>query len=140
MAVTKTVYINDIKIGYSTSVKIKPSLDVKETKTFDGPVIDGTPEPSFDIDIETLRYDTIDQYTKLTQLLMDMETKGYTISVRELAEMKDGTMRRVDNVYECRVSGNEYELKPDERTVEKLSFTGRKRRIWINGKEIKKTV
>ena len=69
MAVTKIVFINDIKIGYSTSAKIKPSLDIKETKTFDGPVIDGSPESSFDVDIDTLRYDTIEQYTKLTQLL-----------------------------------------------------------------------
>lgn len=140
MTVTKTVYINDIKIGYSTTVKIKPALDTKEVKTFDGPVINGTADPSFDIDIETLRYDTIAQYTKLTQLLMDMETKGYTISVRELVEMKDGTLKRVDNIYECRVTGNEYELKPDDCTVEKLSFTGRKKRTWINGKEITKTV
>ena len=140
MAVTKVVFINDIKIGYTTSAKIKPSLDIKETKTFDGPVIDGNPEPSFDVDIDTLRYDTIDQYTKLTQLLLDMETKGYTIRIWEYAEMKDGKMTRDDLVYECRVSGNEYELKPDERTVEKLSFKGHKRRIWINGKEVKKTV
>lgn len=140
MAVTKIVFINDIKIGYSTSAKIKPSLDIKETKTFDGPVIDGNPEPSFDVDIDTLRYDTIEQYTKLTQLLLDMETKGYTIRIYEYAEMKDGPMTRDDLVYECRVSGNEYELKPDERTVEKLSFKGRKRRIWINGVEVKKTV
>ena len=140
MAVTKWVYINDIKVGYSTSAKVKPGLDLKETKTFDGPVIDGNPEPSFEVNVDTLRYDTVAQYTKLTQLLLDMETRGYTVSIKEEAEMKDGTMTRTEKVYECRVSGNEYELKPDERTVEKLSFKGRKRRIWINGVEVKKTV
>ena len=82
----------------------------------------------------------IESAPKLTQLLLDMETKGYTINIREIAQMKDGTMNRLDCVYDCRVSGNEYELKPDERTVEKLSFKGSKRRVWINGKEVKKTV
>ena len=140
MAVTKIVFINDIKVGYGTGAKITPNLETEETPTFDGPVIDGANEPSYAVTVDKLRYDTIDQYTKLTQLLLNMESTGYTIRIYEQADMKDGKMTRDDIVYNCKIDGNEYELKPDERTVESLSFKGNKRRIWINGKEVKKTV
>ena len=49
-------------------------------------------------------------------------------------------MKITDIVYDCKLDGNDYELDPEERTVDSLSFKGGKRRRWINGKEIKKTV
>lgn len=136
----KEVYINNVKVGYGTNVKVEPEVETEETATFDGPIIDGTLEPSHTISIEKLRYGTIDEYIQLEQLLVNMYEKGYAIKIIERVSMKDGTMKITDTVYDCKLDGNEYELDPEERTAESLSFKGGKRKRWINGKEIKKTV
>lgn len=140
MAKTKEVYINNVHVGYATNAKVTPSYETEETPTFDGPVIDGSDEPSHTVTIEKLRYGTIDEYVQLNQLLLNMQSTSYPIKIIERAKMKDGTMKVTDIVYECKIDGDEYDLNPDKRTAESLSFTGGKRRRWINGKEIKKTV
>jgi len=140
MAVTKEIYINNIRVGYGTNVKVEPELDTEETPTFDGPIVDGTSEPSHTVSIDKLRYGTIDEYIQLEQLLVNMYEKGYPIKIIERVSMKDGTMKVTDTVYDCKLDGNEYELDPEERTAESLSFKGGKRTRWINGKQIKKTV
>lgn len=140
MAVTKEVYINDIHVGYATNAKVTPSYETDETPTFDGPVIDGTDEPSHEVTIDKLRYGTIDEYTQIAQILLDMQSVAYPIKIVEYAKMKDGEMKRTDIIYECKVDGNEYELNPDERTAESLSFKGGKCTTWINDKELTKSV
>ena len=136
----KFIYINDIRVGYATSAKVEPEIDTEETPTFDGPVVDGTEDPSHTVEIEKLRYGTIKEYIQLEQLLVNMYTKGYPIKIIEDVSMKDGDMRVTDIVYDCKLDGNDYELDPEERTAENLSFKGSNRKRWINGKEIKKTV
>lgn len=136
----KEIYINDIRVGYGTNAKVEPELDTDETPTFDGPVIDGTIEPSHTVEIEKLRYGTMDEYIAIEKLLVNMYTVGYPVKIVERVKMKDGTMKITDIVYDCKLDGNDYELDPEERTVDSLSFKGGKRRRWINGKEIKKTV
>lgn len=136
----KAIFINNVRVGYGTNAKVEPELDTDETPTFDGPVIDGTIEPSHTVEIEKLRYGTMDEYIAIEKLLVNMYTVGYPVKIVESVKMKDGTMKITDIVYDCKLDGNDYELDPEERTVDSLSFKGGKRRRWINGKEIKKTV
>lgn len=136
----KAIFINNVRVGYGTNAKVEPELDTDETPTFDGPVIDGTIEPSHTVEIEKLRYGTMDEYIAIENLLVNMYTVGYPVKIVERVKMKDGTMKITDIVYDCKLDGNDYELDPEERTVDSLSFKGGKRRRWINGKEIKKTV
>ena len=136
----KAIFINNVRVGYGTNAKVEPELDTDETPTFDGPVIDGTIEPSHTVEIEKLRYGTMDEYIAIENLLVNMYTVGYPVKIVESVKMKDGVMKITDIVYDCKLDGNDYELDPEERTVDSLSFKGGKRRRWINGKEIKKTV
>ena len=136
----KAIFINNVRVGYGTNAKVEPELDTEETPTFDGPVIDGTLEPSHTVEIEKLRYGTMDEYIAIEKLLVNMYTVGYPVKIVERVKMKDGAMKITDIVYDCKLDGNDYELDPEERTVDSLSFKGGKRRRWINGKEIKKTV
>ena len=136
----KAIFINNVRVGYGTNAKVEPELDTEETPTFDGPVIDGTIEPSHTVEIEKLRYGTMDEYIAIENLLVNMYTVGYPVKIVESVKMKDGAMKITDIVYDCKLDGNDYELDPEERTVDSLSFKGGKRRRWINGKEIKKTV
>ena len=136
----KAIFINNVRVGYGTNAKVEPELDTEETPTFDGPVIDGTIEPSHTVEIEKLRYGTMDEYIAIEKLLVNMYTVGYPVKIVERVKMKDGAMKITDIVYDCKLDGNDYELDPEERTVDSLSFKGGKRRRWINGKEIKKTV
>ena len=53
----KAIFINNVRVGYGTNAKVEPELDTDETPTFDGPVIDGTIEPSHTVEIEKLRYE-----------------------------------------------------------------------------------
>lgn len=136
----KAIFINNVRVGYGTNAKVEPELDTEETPTFDGPVIDGTLEPSHTVSIEKLRYGTMDEYIAIENLLVNMYTVGYPVKIVERVKMKDGVMKITDIVYDCKLDGNDYELDPEKRTVDSLSFKGGKRRRWINGKEIKKTV
>ena len=140
MAITKWVHINGIKVGYGTGVKVTPNLETDETHTFDGPVIDGNDEPSHAVTIDKIRHGTKAEYIQIEQLLMNMQKVGYTIAITEQVKMKDGVMKIQDYIYDCKLNGNEYEMKPDELSTESLSFKGGKRKRFIDGKEIKATV
>ena len=136
MVEKKYVFINDVHVGYATNTKVTPNIETNETPTFDGPVIDGSSDPSHEVSIDKLRYGTKAEYIQLEQLLLNMQTVGYPVVIIEDVKMQDGQMRVKDAVYDCKIKSNEYELKADERTAENLSFTGGKRRRWIDGDEI----
>ena len=70
----KIIYINNIRVGYSTSASVEPEVETNETPTFDGAVVDGTEDPSFTVEIEKLRYGTKADYIQLEQLLITYST------------------------------------------------------------------
>ncbi len=133
---TKLVYIGDLRIGYCTSAKISAETQTESTPTFDGPVTDGTDQVPHTVEIERLRYSKISDYVTMSKLLHDMLTTPQNITIKEDVKMVDGKTRVTDRVYNCILDSDEYELDPEEQTVESLSFTGGKRSRWIGGEKI----
>lgn len=136
MAATKAIYIDDVRIGYGTSVKISAETNTESTPTFDGPVTDGTDQVPHTVEIERLRYGKISDYKQMSKLLHEMLTTPKNITVIEKIKMVDGTIKVKDRVYNCILDSDEYELDPEEQTVESLSFTGGIRHRWIGGEKI----
>lgn len=132
----KLIYINDLYIGYGTSVKITAETNSESVATFDGPVTDGSDNVSHDVEIERLRYGTKSDYLAISKLLHKALSEPVTVTVKEDVKFSDGKMRVTDTVYNCVLDNDEYELDPEERTVESISFTGGKRSRWIGGKKI----
>ena len=136
MAAAKTVYIGDLRIGYCTSAKISAETNTESTPTFDGPVTDGTDQVPHTVEIERLRYSKISDYKTLSKLLHEMLTTPKNITVKENVKMVDGTIKVTDTVYRCILDSDEYELDPEEQTVESLSFSGGLRSRWIGDEKI----
>lgn len=132
----KVVYIGDLRIGYCTSAKISAETNTESTPTFDGPVTDGTDQVPHTVEIERLRYSKISDYKTMSKLLHEMLTTPKNIAIKEDIKMVDGKTRVLDVVYNCILDSDEYELDPEEQTVESLSFTGGIRHRWIGGEKI----
>ena len=136
MAAAKAVYINGVRFGYGTSIKISAETQAESTPTFDGPVSDGTDQVPHTIEIERLRYAKVSDYKTMSKLLHEMLTTPKNITVTEQIKMVDGTVVVKDVVYNCILDTDEYELDPEEQTVESLKFTGGIRHRWIGNEQI----
>lgn len=133
---TKEVVIDNLRVGYCTSAKISAETQTESTPTFDGPVTDGTDQVPHTVEIERLRYSKITDYVELSKLLHEMLTTAKNITIRETIKMADGEAKITDAVFNCVLDSDEYELDPEEQTVESLKFTGGIRHRWINGEKI----
>ena len=132
----KEVWIDGFKVGYCTSAKISAETKTESTATFDGPVTDGTDQIPHTVEIERLRYAKITDYVTLSKLLHEMLTEPKLVVITERVKMVDGRVAVVDKVYNCLIDSDEYELNPEEATVESIKFSGGKRSRWIDGKQI----
>ena len=136
MAKQKYVWINDTPVGYCTSAKVSPETNTQETKTFDGVLTDGTSEVSWTVEFEKIRYGGISDYVTIEKMVHKMFTTPMPVKVMERVQTKEGELRVTQVIFNCIVDNKEYEIDPEERTVESLSFKGSKMREWVNGEEI----
>ena len=125
---------NVITMMYGTSVKETPDIssNTSTTQTFSGPIIQGSEEIAYDIEIGKLRYEGKDMHKKLSQKLEEMLHIKDRITVIDTVRPAGEPSYRIYNYYHnCLVTGNDYEMKPEEFTVENLKFRAEKRyRVW----------
>ena len=136
MAKTKYVWVNDVAIGYATSAKVSPETNTTETKTFDGVITDGTPDVSWTVEFEKIRYGGISNYVALEKLLHKSFSTPVTVRIYESVQTKEGKLNISQFIYNCILENKEYTIDPEERTVESLSFKGSKMKELVNGEEI----
>ena len=132
----KLIFIGGLRVGYGTSAKISAETQAESTPTFDGPVSDGTDQVPHTVEIERLRYGKISDYKTLSRILHDMLSNPQDIVIKEEIKMVDGTVFVTDLVHNCVLDSDEYELDPEDQTVESLKFTGGLRNRWVDGEQI----
>ena len=121
---------NRITMLYGTSVKETPDISSTSstTPTFSGPIIQGSEEVAYDIDISKLRYEGRAMHQRLSEKLEEMLHIKDNITIIDTVRPAGETPYKVTrNYYNCLVTGNDYEMKPEDHTVENLKFRAEKR-------------
>ena len=130
--VIKEVLINGEKLMYGTNVKGTRNTNANSTPTFDGVIPSGTSKVSHSIEISRLSYDGYTTYTRLCKIIDDMLEIGGMVTVREKHIMPNEEFDVIYDYHDCIVDGDDYEIKPEERTVENLKFLCGSRTRTIN--------
>lgn len=124
----KEVLIGGKKMMYGTGVKDSPELSESSTKTFDGAVVQGMKDVPYVIEISRLRYDSMATHKELSEKVEDMMENPDVITIRETVRPKgEAPYQVIKNHFGCITTGNDYEIKPDDHTVENLKFKSSRR-------------
>ena len=132
----KIIFIDNLRVGYATKATMKYEITTEETDTFDGKVVDGDPNPSVTVSIESLKAGTKKQYYNLRKKIKYALTNNVTVQITSNDKGSDGNIRESKIAYNCKVSSDEAEFDPVKRTALKLEFKGESMREWVDGKEI----
>lgn len=128
MATDKKVLIGGKKMMWGTGVKASPEISESSTQTFDGAVVQGMKDVPYTLEISKLRYDGMTTHMELSQKVEAMMEVPDIVTVAEIVRPKgERPYQVVHNYHSCITSGNDYEIKPDDNTVENLKFKASKR-------------
>lgn len=124
----KEIIIAGRKMLYGTSIKASPETKSSSTSTFDGAVNQGLDKVGWSIETGKLRYENMTTHRELSETLEKMFSIPQMVTVREKVYPKDETPYViVDNYFGCLVDGNDYELKPEDKTTESIKFKAESR-------------
>ena len=125
----KEIIIDGKKMMYGTSGKASPETNTSSTSTFDGVVNEGLDEVPWSLEFSKLRYEGLTSHRELSETLDKMISKPAMVTIRETVFSPDETYTVVDNYFNCLVNGNDYEIKPEDKTVENIKLkTSRRER------------
>ncbi|MBQ2652647.1 MAG: hypothetical protein IJF83_03760 [Methanobrevibacter sp.] len=123
----KEVIIDGKKMLYGTSAKASPETNTTSTSTFDGVITEGLNEVPWSIECSKLRYEGLASHREMSETLETMLSVPKMITIRETVITPEETYTVVDNFFNCLVDGNDYEVKPEDKTVENLKFKSARR-------------
>ena len=123
----KEVIIKGKKMMYGTGIIASPETNSSSTSTFDGVITQGSDKIPWSIEISKVRYEDMATHKELSETVEGMLAKPEMVTVRETIQAGDEVYTVVDNFYDCLTDGNDYEINPDEQTVENLKFRAARR-------------
>ena len=123
----KVVIIDGKRMLYGTSAKASPETNTSATSTFDGVIVEGLDEIPWTIEVSKLRYEGLATHREMSETLDEMISVPKMVTIRETVKNPDEEYTIVDNFFDCVVDGNDYEVKPDEKTVENIKFKASRR-------------
>ena len=113
-----------ISMMYGTGVKGSPETQESKTDTFSGAVVQGKKKGAWTLEINKLRYEGMQQHMELSNKLEEMMKVPDDITVTETVYPKgDAPYEVIDHYFGCIVTGNDYEIKPNDNTAENLKFS-----------------
>ena len=120
----KRVIINGKTMMNGTSVKGSRETSTNATPTFDGVITQGTRNVSHTLELERVSYEGMVSYMELSDVIEKMIDIPAMVTVEEdvypTGNEKPFTIIR--EYHDCVVDGDEYEISPEEHTVESLKF------------------
>jgi hypothetical protein len=123
----KEIIINGKKMMYGTSAKASPETNTSTTTTFDGVVNEGLDQIAWNLEFSKLRYEGLASHKQMSKILERMISIPAMVTIRETVNTPDETYTIVDNYFNCLVNGNDYELKPEDKTVENIKIKASRR-------------
>ena len=125
--VNKEIIIDGKKMMYGTSGKASPETNTSSTSTFDGVINEGLDEVPWSLEFSKLRYESLATHKEMSETLDRMISVPAMVTIRETIHTPEEVYTVVDNFFNCLVDGNDYEVKPEEKTVENLKFKAARR-------------
>ena len=123
----KEIIIDGKKMMYGTSGKASPETNTSSTSTFDGVINEGLDEVPWSLEFSKLRYESLATHKEMSETLDRMISIPAMVTIRETIHTPEEVYTVVDNFFNCLVDGNDYEVKPEEKTVENLKFKAARR-------------
>lgn len=124
---TKEVIINGRKMLYGTAAKATPESNATTTPTFDGVINEGLDEVAWNLEFSKLRYEGLASHKKMSETLEKMISKPAMVTIRETVHTPKEEYTIVDNYFDCLVNDYNYELKPEDKTVENIKIKAARR-------------
>lgn len=118
------IIINGKTLVHGTGVKesIEKS-SAESTVCFDEVLTDGTEQVSYKLNIDRVIYETKLTYLNLSKTFKEMLSTPGTITTRQKIKYKNkAPFVIVKNYSGCILDGRDYEMKPEERAAQNLSF------------------
>ena len=119
-----TVIINGKTLVHGQGVK--ESIDKSSADTivcFDEVITDGSDVVSYKLTIDRIVFEKMNDYNSLNKRLNDMMKNPGTITTRQIIRYKnEAPWVIVKNYSGCILDGKDYEMKPEEKSAQNLSF------------------
>ena len=123
----KEIIIDGKKMMYGTGAKASPETNTSTTSTFDGVINEGLDEVPWSLEFSKLRYESLATHKEMSETLDRMISIPAMVTIRETIRTPDEVYTVVDNYFNCLVNGNDYEIKPEEKTVENIKLKASRR-------------
>ena len=119
----KRVIINGKTMMHGTSVKGSRETSTNATPTFDGVITQGTRNVSHTLELERVSYEGRVSYMELSDVIEKMIDIPAMVTVEEdVYPSGEKPFTIIREYHDCVVDGDEYEISPEEHTVESLKF------------------
>lgn len=120
----KRVIINGKTMMNGTSVKGSRETSTNATPTFDGVITQGTRNVSHTLELERVSYEGMVSYMELSDTIDKMIDIPAMVTVEEdiYPSGDEQPFTIIREYHDCVVDGDEYEISPEEHTVESLKF------------------
>ena len=120
----KEVIINGKTLVHGTGVKESIEKSGAESIVcFDEAIVDGSDTVSYKLTIDRIVFETHKNYKQLRDAFKKMMSTPGNITTREVIKYKNAQpFVIVKNYSGVILDGRDYEMKPDERSVQNLSF------------------
>lgn len=118
----KRIIIDGVQMMHGTSIKMSRDTNVNVVTTFDENIPQGTRNTSHSIEISKVLYEGATTYVELDTVLTNMLDVPAMVTIEEDYHVGDEDFTVRYNYFNCLVDGDDYEIKPEERTVSSLKF------------------
>lgn len=132
----KRIVIDGVNFGHGTSIKGSRDTSSATTTTFDGVITSGTRNISHSIDFSRIVYEGATNYIDVSRVILKMLEIPAPIFIYQDVQVGKETVNIRWEYYDCVVDGDDYEIKPEEHTVENLKFKAGSLKKFINDTEI----
>ena len=93
----------------------------------DGVINEGLDEVPWSLEFSKLRYESLATHKEMSETLDRMISVPAMVTIRETVRTPDEVYTVVDNYFNCLVNGNDYEIKPEDKTVENIKLKASRR-------------
>ncbi|WP_458454429.1 hypothetical protein [Methanobrevibacter sp.] len=119
----KRIIIDGKTIGNGTGVKGSRNTSSSDTPTFDGVITAGTKNVSYDLEINRIAYENQVTYQEIDMIVEKSLDTPVEITIKEVKRVPGETpFVIVRDYHDCILDGDDYEIKPEEHTVENLKY------------------
>ena len=119
----KRIAIGGKYLLYGNGIKTSVDTNTSTVSTFDRVIPQGTNKVGHSIELSFVRFQSMDDYISIRKLFNKMLNTPMTVSIAEdiIGDNGDKYVIR-EHYYGCLIDGKDYEIKPEERTVENVKF------------------